>query len=531
MAGSGPVPRMRSIDVILLSLKSNARQNPLAGFPGPYIAGSRQAQRSFTVVNSQQSASRSTTAVEADAIPWVMIAIVLAAMFMAVLDSFIVVVADPSISRDLHSSSGDVQWVLAGYQLSYAVFIITATRLADLFGRKRIFLLGVGLFSLSSIACGLSPSTGALITARVIQGLGAALMVPQVFAYVTVLVPAARRASVYGVVGIVLGMATVGGQIIGGLLIGANLFDSGWRLVFWVNAPIGIVMFLLALRYLPKTAAAAARKLDVPGVLVLGAALLLLELPLIQGQQAGWPGWAWACFAGSAVAFGVFIALERGMERRGGDPVIPLTLFRQRSFSLGLILVIALYALIYSYNLVLSVTMQQGLGLSALGAGLVQAPQATMFFVFSLIAARIIPKYGRRVFDVGVIILAAGYLLAGVLLVSGPRITPLLVIPALALQGVGGGLVISQALNTVLSRIRPESAGVASGVLSTAQQCGGALGVAVIGAVFYSTYHPGAIGKIAASGHAFAMASFAVLVFALIAGIIVFLLPKQPTPR
>lgn len=484
-------------------------------------------KRSLIVASSQQAADRPVVAAEANAIPWVTISILLTALFMAVLDSFIVVVADPSIAADLHASDGDVQWVLAGYQLSYAVFIITATRLADMYGRKRIFLLGVALFTLSSVACALAPNAGSLIAARVAQGLGAALMVPQVFAYVTVLVPAAKRHSVYGVLGIVMGMATIGGQVIGGLLIGADLFDSGWRLVFWVNAPIGIAMLLLAVRYVPETDSVT-RKLDVPGVLVLSAALFLLVLPLIQGQEAGWPGWVWACFAGSAVAFGSFVTIERRLERRGGDPLVPLTLFGQRSFSLGIVLVLALYALIYSYYLALSVTMQQGLDMSALGAGLVYTPAAIAFFVFSMVAGRIIPKYGRRVLEIGALVLASGYLATGLLLVSGPRITPLLVIPTLVLQSVGGGLVITPALNTVLSRVKPESAGVAPGALSTAQQCGGALGVAVIGAIYFSSFHPTEVGRVAAAGHAFAVASFATFVIAVIAGIVVFLLPKQP---
>ncbi|MFJ8627014.1 MFS transporter [Kitasatospora sp. NPDC093550] len=481
----------------------------------------------------QRTAGPSTVTANPDTIPWTTMAVVLAALFMAVLDSFIVVVAGPAIEVDLRASAGDVQWILAGYQLSYAVFIITATRLADLYGRKRIFLLGVALFTLASIACALSPDAGGLIAARVAQGLGAALMVPQVFAYVTVLVPAARRHSVYGVLGVVMGLATIGGQLVGGLLIGADLFGSGWRLVFWVNVPIGLALFLLALRHVPRTGPAATRGLDLPGVVVLSAALFLLVLPLIQGQEAGWPRWVWACFAGSAVAFGLFVAVERRLERRGGDPLVPLTLFRQRSFSLGLVLVLALYALIYSYYLALSVTMQQGLGLSALGAGLVHAPAAAAFFVFSLVASRTVPRYGRRVLEIGSVVLAAGYLATGLLLVSGPRITPLLVIPTLVLQSVGGGLVITPALNTVLSRVEPESAGVASGVLSTAQQCGGALGVAVVGAVFFGSFHPAAAaeGRVAAAGHAFAVASFAVFAIAVLAGVVVLLLPKAPSAR
>jgi MFS family permease len=242
------------------------------------------------VASSQQSARHPAAIAAADAIPWLTISVVMTALFMAVLDSFIVVVAGPSIAASLHAAASDVQWVLAGYQLSYAVFIITGTRLADRYGRKRIFLAGVSLFTLSSVACALSPGAGSLIAARVIQGLGAAMMVPQVFASVTVLVPAAGRHRVYGVLGVVMGMATIGGQVIGGLLIGANLLGSGWRAVFWVNVPIGIAMLLLAARYVPATRPVATRKLDGPGVAALSAALFLLVLPLIQGQQAGWPG-------------------------------------------------------------------------------------------------------------------------------------------------------------------------------------------------------------------------------------------------
>lgn len=480
------------------------------------------------MASSQQSASQSTMIADAEAIPWMTIAVVMTALFMAILDSFIVVVASPSIEANLHAAASDEQWVLAGYQLSYAVFMITGTRLADLYGRKRTFLLGVTVFTLSSVACALSPNAASLIAARVIQGLGAALMVPQVFASVTVLVPAARRHSAYGALGIVMGMATISGQVIGGLLIGANLLDSGWRPVFWVNVPIGIGLLMLASRHVPETRAAAARKLDVPGVLMLSAALFLLVLPLIQGQQAAWRWWVWACFAGSAAAFRLFVAIERSVERRGGDPLLPLTIFAQRSFSLGLTLVLALYALIYSYYLALSVTLQQGLNMSALGAGLVYTPAATTFFVFSMVASRIIPRYGRRVLEIGSIILASGYLTTALVLVCGARITPLVVIPTLMLQSVGGGLVITPALNTVLSRVEPESASVASGALSTAQQCGGALGVAVIGAVYFNSFHPAAVGRVAAAAHAFAAASFGTLAIAVLAATVVFILPQAP---
>ncbi|MFJ9852794.1 MFS transporter [Streptomyces sp. NPDC101150] len=452
---------------------------------------------------------------------------------MAILDSYIVVVAGPAIRTDLKATASELQWILAGYQLSYAVLMITGGRLADLYGRKRVFIIGTAVFTLSSIACAMAGDPSVLIGARIVQGLGAALMVPQVFAVITLTVSAQNRHRVFGVLGVVLGMASVSGQVVGGLLIGANLFGSDWRSVFWVNVPIGIVTILLALKYLPESRAERTRKLDVPGVVVLSAALLLLAYPLIQGRDAGWPWWTWACFAGSAVAFALFVVLERAVDRRGGEPLIKLSLFAQRSFSLGIVLVLAVYALLTSYYLALSVSMQDGLGMSALGSGLVYTPAASTFFVCSLIAGRLVPKYGRRVLEVGAVVLTVGYLTTAVVLLSGPHLTPLLIIPTLMLQSVGGGLLITPLLNTVLARIDPQSAGMASGSLSTAQQIGGALGVAVVGAVFFRSFQTGAASgdKVHAAGHAFALTSLTTSAIAALAALLVFLLPKAPTTK
>ncbi|WP_434599876.1 MFS transporter [Streptomyces sp. A5-4] len=466
----------------------------------------------------------------APAVPWPAVAVVMVGMFMAILDSFIVVVAGPAIQADLGASVGQLQWVLAGYQLSYAVFMITGGRLADLYGRKRIFITGTAVFTLSSLACAMAQNPGTLIGARIVQGLGAALMVPQVFAVITLAVPEKARHRVFGTLGIVIGLATMSGQLVGGLLIGADLFGTGWRSVFWVNVPIGIATIVFAAKYVPESRATGTRKLDLPGVMALSAALLLLTFPLIQGREAGWPWWTWACFAASIAAFALFVVLERGIDRRGGEPLMKLSLFSQRSFSLGIVLVMAVYALLTSYYLALSISMQEGLGMSALGAGLVYTPAAVTFFVFSKVAGRLVPKYGRRVLEIGAVVLAAGYLTTAVVLLSGSRLTPLLIIPTLMLQSVGGGLLITPLLNTVLSRIAPETVGMASGVLSTAQQIGGALGVAVIGAVFFNSYHPDTDGRIDAAGHAFAMSSLTTFAIAVLAAVLVFLLPNKKAP-
>ncbi|MCY0920579.1 MULTISPECIES: MFS transporter [unclassified Streptomyces] len=461
------------------------------------------------------------------AVPWPAVSVVMVGMFMAILDSFIVVVAGPAIQADLGASVGQLQWILAGYQLSYAVLMITGGRLADLYGRKRIFITGTAVFTLASLACAMAQDPGTLIGARIVQGLGAALMVPQVFAVITLVVAEKARHRVFGTLGIVIGLATMSGQLVGGLLIGADLFGTGWRSVFWVNVPIGIVTILCAVKYVPESRAAGTRKLDIPGVLALSAALLLLTFPLIQGREAGWPWWTWACFVASVVAFGLFVTLERAVDKRGGDPLMRLSLFAQRSFSLGIVLVLAVYALLTSYYLALSIAMQEGLGMSALGAGLVYTPAAVTFFVFSKIAGRLVPKYGRRVLEIGAVVLASGYLATAIVLLSGPRLTPGLIIPTLMLQSVGGGLLITPLLNTVLSRIAPETVGMASGVLSTAQQIGGALGVAVIGAIFFNSFRPETDGRVEAAGHAFAMSSLTTFAIAVLAAVLVFLLPNK----
>ncbi|MFF3226173.1 MFS transporter [Nocardia suismassiliense] len=458
-------------------------------------------------------------------VPWSAVSVVMVGMFMAILDAYIVVVAGPAIRADLGATEGQLQWILAGYQLSYAVLMITGGRIADMYGRKRIFLLGAAVFTLSSIVCAAAPGPGTLIAARVVQGLGAALLVPQVFAMIAVLVPERSRHQVFGVLGVVIGMASIGGQLIGGLLISADLFGAQWRAVFWVNVPIGVAMILLAAKFVPESRVAGARRLDVPGVLALSTALFLLTFPLIQGREAGWPWWTWACFVASAAAFALFAVIERRVAEAGGDPLVDLALFAQRSFTVGILLVLCVYALLTSYYLALSISLQEGLGMSALGAGLVYAPGAATFFVFGMVASRVVPKYGRRVLELGSILMVVGYLCTVVVLLSSSEFPVALVIATIVLQCAGGGLLITPLLNTVLSGVGPAAVGTASGALSTAQQIGGALGVAVIGAVFFAAFQPGADTGAAVAGHAFMMSSIANFAVAIVISVLVRQLP------
>ncbi|MFI9845262.1 MFS transporter [Nonomuraea sp. NPDC051941] len=457
------------------------------------------------------------------AAPWGAVSIVLVGAFMALLDSYIVIVAGPAIQADLGASGGELQWILVGYQLTYAVFLVTGGRLGDLYGRKRTFVAGMALFTLASVACALAPAALALIAARLVQGLGAALMLPQVYAVITVLVPEQGRHRAYGVLGAVMGLATVGGQLVGGLLIGADLLGSGWRPVFWINVPIGLVAILLAARLLPESRAPLARRLDLPGVVVLSVALFLLAFPLIQGRQAGWPWWTWACLAAAVPAFAFFVLVER----RTATPLVRISLFRARSFAVGIPLVLTIYALLSSYYLVLSISLQDGLGMPALGAGLVYAPAALTFFVFSMVAGRLVPRYGRRVLEFGAVVLAIGYAVTAAVLIGGLPFTPAVVIPTLMLQSVGGGLLITPSLNAVLARTDPADVGMASGVLSTAQQVGNALGVALIGVVFFHAFDPATGDRAAAAAHGLGMSSVFTFAVASVAAVLVYLLPAR----
>lgn len=455
--------------------------------------------------------------------------VILSGSFMAILDTFIVLVASPAIQSGLHASDGQVQLIIAGYQLTYAVALITGARLGDRYGRKRLFMIGTAAFVASSLACGSAPSADALIAARLVQGLSAALMFPQVFSMIQVLFPPARRAGAFSALGAVIGVSTTIGQLVGGALIGANLFGTTWRPVFWVNVPIGLAALALAAWLVPESKLQAGRRLDIPGASALTVALSLLIVPLVQGHETGWPVWTWLSLVASIVAFAGFAVIERQVQRAGGSPLVALSMFRERPFTIGMLLVIVAYGGVNSFFLILSLMLQDGLGQSALGAGLSYTPLAVAFFIASLIAGRLVSKFGWRVLLAGGLVAALGF--AGVLALAfaeGGTLTVGLLITPLILVGLGNGLLLPQLLNTVLARIRPEEAGMASGVLSTGQQIGGSVGVALIGVLFYGTL--GAHGHgVAAFASAFGSAVALNLAIAAIATLLVCALPR-PNP-
>jgi EmrB/QacA subfamily drug resistance transporter len=417
---------------------------------------------------------------------------------MILLDVSIVNVAIPSVQRDIGATYAELQWVLAGYQLAYAVVLITGGRLGDIFGRKRLFILGVGGFTLASLLCGLAPSPQALIAARLLQGLMAALMYPQVLSVIQVSFPPRERGAAFGVLGGVIGVAAISGPLLGGLLIQADLHIGAtallWRPIFLVNLPIGIGAVIAALFYLRESKAPSTPRLDIAGMLLATAGLFLIAFPLVEGRDAGWPLWAYLMLAGGVVvltAFGRYIGWR---ARRGGSPLVEPELFGDRAFVVGSTISMVVLAGVPAFFFTFSVFLQIGLGFSALHTGLTTLPFALASAVASGVSIRLAPRIGKTILSVGALTLMAGML--GLWLTvreAGTAITGYEMTPALAVCGAGLGLVIAPLINIVLAGIHSRAAGSASGVLTTVQQVGGALGVAIIGIIFFgqvSSYAP-----------------------------------------
>lgn len=418
--------------------------------------------------------------------PFVALGIVLIASFMVLLDISIVNVAIPSIQRDLHASYAQIQFVIAGYQLSYAVILITGGRLGDIVGRKLMFVTGVTGFTLASLLCGLAQSGEQIVGFRVLQGLMAALMYPQIFSIIQVAIPPQRRATAFGLFGATIGLATITGPLVGGLLIKANLGGTDWRPIFLINLPIGIGAVIAALIYLPESKAPNAPKLDLVGVAIVSLGLFLVTFPLVEGRDAGWPWWSYGMLLASLVVFAVFAVFERRRERDGKDPLVALSLFKNRSFMAGVVLYFVFFSALPALFLSLTLWLQIGLGFEPLKAGLTTIPFAVGSGIFSGVSARLITRAGRNLLSIGGVVLVVGVL--AIMFTAhqvGPGLNGPELIPALFISGVGLGLVISPSVNFILAAVDTKDAGSASGLITTVQQMGGAMGIAIIGVIFF----------------------------------------------
>ena len=418
--------------------------------------------------------------------PFVALAIVLVAAFMVLLDISIVNVAIPSIQANLHATFSQIQWVIAGYALAYGVMLITGGRLGDIVGRKRMFIIGVAGFTIASALCGAAQSGLQLVIFRVLQGLMASMMYPQIFSIITIVFPQERRGVALGILGGVIGVATITGPLLGGLLIQGNLFGLDWRPIFLINVPVGIGAILAAALWLPESRPPKATKLDLPGVLIASLGLFLLTFPLVEGRDAGWPWWAFAMLAAAFVVLAVFAVYERRREAAGKDPLVVSRLFKNRAFAVGLLMFFVFFSGLPATFLTLSLFLQIGLGFSALQAGVTIIPFAVGSGVFSGLSIRLIPRLGRNVLSAGAALASLG-ILATIYTIRqvGPGIKGYELIPALILAGAGLGLLLAPSLNFVIAGVRSQDVGSASGVLTTVQQIGAALGIAIIGVIFF----------------------------------------------
>ena len=415
---------------------------------------------------------------------WLVLTVVVAAQFMYVVDIFIVNVAIPSIRADLNASTAQIESVIALYQIAYASMVITGGRLGDIYGARRLFLIGLVGFTATSLACGLAPTGSALVLARLAQGLTAALMVPQVLATIHNLFPDAARSRAFAIFGIALGLGGVVGFIVGGWLVTLNPYGLSWRTIFVVNGPIGVALVLAAIWLMPSQGKQKRAQLDLVSVLVLFAGLTLLVGPLLFGREFGWPQWSFVIMGGGAVLLASFPRLEQSIERRGGSPLIEPALLADRAFVRGLIATFCFFLGNISFYFLVTLFMQTAMGLSALDAGFVMIP-LTLAFVIAARRASTAQATGISALIKGCAVQASGLASLAVLAacIDAPSMFALMV--PLTLFGYGQGLVMAQLFSVVLRSVAHSRAGSASGVLVTVQQVANATGVAVVGAVYF----------------------------------------------
>ena len=418
---------------------------------------------------------------------WLGLAAVLCATLLGVLDFLIVNIAVPHIKSDLKATDADIQLTVAGYGLAYAVCLITGGRLGDIFGRKRMFMIGMAGFTFASALCGLAQSPLQLVAFRVLQGLLASAMTPQVLSIIQVSFSAAEKGLAFAIMGAVVGIGSFVGNVFGGWLVDANVFGLGWRPIFFVNVPIGIGAMFAARALIRESKAPTATSLDWGGVALSGVGLFCLIFPLAEGRERGWPWWSFAMIALSFVVLWVFTRFEYSMKARGGAPLVDMALFRERAFSSGLMAVLSMFSGMGSFALTMTLFLQNGFKISASQTGIIFAPLPVAFLGASLIAVKLAKRWGANVLLGGLLVtLLAQILMFAWIRAHGAALDPFTLMPLMFVYGIGQGTVVPRLMGAVLSNVAPDNAGAASGVLTTTQQVAFAVGVSIIGSVFFS---------------------------------------------
>jgi EmrB/QacA subfamily drug resistance transporter len=419
---------------------------------------------------------------------WKILALVLAAECMDLLDGTIVNVAAPTIHADLHAGAATLEWIIGGYALAFAAGLIAGGRLGDIYGRKRLFIIGALGFVASSMACAFAVDSAMLIGCRLAQGASAALLIPQGLGIIQEVFAPSELGKAFTVFGPVIGGSAVLGPILGGALIAANAFGSGWRLIFFVNLPLGLIAAFGAARLMPESRAARRPRLDVVGTVLAALGMGLLVYPLIQGQEAGWPVWTYLMGAGSAVAFGLLVLWSRRRRRVGEDPLVEASIFAHRSYTAGLVTIVVFFAGMIGTLLVLTLFLQLGEHFTAIHAGLTLAPFAVGTALGATLAgAVLVPRLGRVSLQAATVVLAGGvWWLHEVVGAHGMHTGSLELIAPQLVVGLGIGMTIAPLFDFILASVTEPEVGSASGVLNAVQQLGGAIGVAAMGTIFFA---------------------------------------------
>lgn len=421
---------------------------------------------------------------------WGALLIVSSAIFLSVIDLFIVNVAIPSIKKGLEASDGDMQLVIVLYVIGYASFLITGGRAGDYFGKKKVFITGILVFTFASAVCGIAQNPWQLNVGRLVQGISAAFMVPQGIAFIPQLfVEPKAREKAFGIYGSIAGTASVIGQFLGGLLPDIQFFIAGWRLVFLINLPLGLLAAAAAFIYLKEEPRRVSvihklRDFNFVGVLLLILALITLLYPIIEGRELGWPRWAWLMLSLSPPFLLLFLFNQRKRLTLGKEPLIQMQLFKDNYFSIGLLAALFYYMAQDTYFLINAIQLQEGLQISSSMTGIYFVFQGLGYVLASFLSIKLVARYGKYVL-IGGIAFMLGALLLHLQVLQIQRMHTLNVFFMLFVYGMGCGSVLPTMFTLSLKNMPGSLAGAASGLYLTFQQIAIGLGVGVVGGVFF----------------------------------------------
>jgi len=458
---------------------------------------------------------------------WWALVLISSGVFLSVIDIFIVNVAIPSIKAGIHGTDGDSQLFIALYLIGYASFLITGGRMGDHFGRKKVFITAMLLFTTASVFCGISQTPLQLITARFIQGIGAAFMVPQGIALIQILFPEHTvRVKALGIYGSIAGTASVIGMFLGGLLPDVAFIVPGWRLIFLINLPVGVFAVALSAKFLKESELIRSVKFDYSGIFILTVSLITLTYPLIRGRELGWPLWSILLILGAFLMMWLFIKDQKRKLASGNEPLINVALFSYRDFNIGLLAVFFYYMVQESYFFVNTVLLQTGMGIGSSRTGIFFACQGIGYVVASLLSIHLVGIFGKKVLQVGIVIMIIA-LVFHILVLENRPVNQLILMAVLFCYGLGCGSVLPSLLTITLRNIPTRFAGAASGTYSTVQQTAIAIGVGVVVGLFFNEISSDK--TLFNYLHAYRIATSCNIIFLTVVAFFLWLMPKSKT--